>query len=604
MFHWGPTGGKEERFLVVGDDIVFIIICCCCFDDNAFMVSFQYAAIGAFGVLIALYALDSKKSQMDESTGDTAAWDVLRDALDSRVEEVKDLLNLSPSDYAADVSEWSVGSLRGTIDGFESPAVVWAVRYSNEGKAGAASVGFNVLLNPRLPVPHLTVYVGVRAGKATLMADHLPRFDLGVHSEHLQQFYSGKQTERWSEIQKADGLTLFRSADVSIRALQGPNALALSCSIADPVAVDKLLTELQRHVDTWIQWFKETPLLDDDDDENDETVVFAVQARDNAVRVALREHERSAGERVMGVETATRLSASMAGPISQSPCMAPPLAWRPDPDSGISVDEFNQELRRFAMAAQLEVANLLPEEALEGNSEDDTIPRIDVIVHSDLGAYMAAKPNIEIDSEGKVLVLVHAFVEPPWHRFERSLSQASNSTYTYVHEPIEDGDHPHVPLSTAKLSNLFTPALCLKLKRREAILLALRGVSLQDLARTDSQASADDDTPDPQAARRVNSLAFRWAQARAGATLTADLPTINLSNDRELFDAPEKPFGNKGGLYIESRLRWKTDNASVPSIASPTITTPMKGVPVPFLGSHYMKVLCPIGTRWISSVSL
>ena len=125
MFDWGPTGGKEERFFVVGDDIVFII--CCCFDDNAFMVSFQYAAIGAFGVLIALYALDSKKSQMDESTGDTAAWDVLRDALDSRVEEVKDLLNLSPSDYAADVSEWSVGSLRGTIDGFESPAVVWAV---------------------------------------------------------------------------------------------------------------------------------------------------------------------------------------------------------------------------------------------------------------------------------------------------------------------------------------------------------------------------------------------------------------------------------------------------------------------------------------------
>ena len=30
-------------------------------------------------------------------------------------------------------------------------------------------------------------------------------------------------------------------------------------------------------------------------------------------------------------------------------------------------------------------------------------------------------------------------------------------------------------------------------------------------------------------------------------------------------------------------------------VTSPTITTPLEGVPEPFLASHYMKVLCPVG---------
>ena len=30
-------------------------------------------------------------------------------------------------------------------------------------------------------------------------------------------------------------------------------------------------------------------------------------------------------------------------------------------------------------------------------------------------------------------------------------------------------------------------------------------------------------------------------------------------------------------------------------VSSPTITTPLVGVPEPFLAGHYMKVLCPIG---------
>ena len=60
---------------------------------------------------------------------------------------------------------------------------------------------------------------------------------------------------------------------------------------------------------------------------------------------------------------------------------------------------------------------------------------------------------------------------------------------------------------------------------------------------------------------------------------------------------PQGPFGNKGGLYIESRIEVATaSSGSSPMLrlTSPTITTPLAGVPEPFPASHYMKVLCPL----------
>ena len=58
---------------------------------------------------------------------------------------------------------------------------------------------------------------------------------------------------------------------------------------------------------------------------------------------------------------------------------------------------------------------------------------------------------------------------------------------------------------------------------------------------------------------------------------------------------------DSGGLYIESRLRVSSSRAEASDgralpllrVTSPTITTPLAGVPEPFLAGHYMKVLCP-----------
>jgi len=488
------------------------------------------------------------------------------------------------------------GGLRGSLDGFASPAVEWGVRYANEaaesggsgggggaasGSAGAKSVGVNLWLTSRLPVPHMTLYVGVRAGRATLMADHLPRFDLGERPEHVAAFYGGEQASRWSAAQRVEGLTPFRSSDPSVRALQGPNALALHGAAADPHAVSALVAELDRHAGTWLRWVRTTPLLDDGAEAE------AVRARDWSLRAALRDHERAAGERFMGPDVAATLSASMAGPELRAGegARAEPLAWRPAAAVEGVAKAAEEDLRRFGETAQRVVAGVPAAGSAEPGEHRSL--SVEVTVHRDLGSFMAAKPGLEVLGDaGKpaVLVRAHAFAEPDWRSFDRPLANTPEGVYTYVHE-LADAASP------TKSGPLAGPTICLKLKRREAVAAALGGTALDELA------ARHGDAPDLEAARRVNQLACRWQPppSLCAALSTGERLRLELTGDRELLDDPDGPLGNKGGLYIESRVRVAPaeGNPSVLRVTSPTITTPLAGVPEQFRAGHYMKVLSP-----------
>ena len=508
-------------------------------------------------------------------------WSTLRGALDRQLDELIVALRLEASSFAAESASWKAGGLVGSIDGFVSPTAAWAVRYSNEGEVqgkSTRSVGLNVWLDSRLPVPHLTVYVGVRGGRATLMADHLPRFDLGRHAEHVRYFFAGESAKRWGELQRADGLSTFRSGDPNVRAVQGPNALAVSGAVDDPNVVARLVDELDKHVSVWRCWVRDTPLLPESD-------VPAMESRDALLRAALREHERAAGERVMGAELAASLSASMAGPHPVDDVRrAEPLAWRP-----AASEELFDELRRFCDAAQRTVADVGGTTEAGGGAA----LLVDVQVHPDLGSFMESKPSLSVDdSDGRVHVGVHAFLEPEWSSFERPLAQAAGGVYTYVRERADDAESK----LDGSATRLLTPTLCIKMKRREAIQSALSGAALDE-------AAAADDAPDPLAAKRVNELACEWAAARGGALATEGAieaeSLIDFAEDRELLDDPNGPFGNKGGLYIESRLTVATASTAPPmrlQVRSPTITTPLSGVPERFRAGHYMKVLCPVSS--------
>lgn len=510
------------------------------------------------------------------------AWEALRNALDARLELLRTELRLEPSTFAADSASWQAGGLTGSIEGYESPSAPWAVRYANEGTGPndrACSAGVNVWLTARLPVPHLTVYVGVRGDRATFMADYVPRFDLSSQPDHVHTFFAGEQAEHWSELQKDERLRAFRSMDPNVRSLQGPNALALSGDATDTDVVELLVGELRRHVDVWLGWVQNTPLLD-------ESAALVIDARDRALRIALRDHERTAGERFMGVDVAASLSSSMAGPLPKAVRPTEPLAWRPSASATANVDELTREVQRFCAAAQREVAGLTEAGELMFAQGDGRL-KIDVTVHRDLGSFMASKPSLTLPSHGHVIIGVHAFLEPEWSRFERPLANAPGGVYRYVHEQPATRTPCNAVASAAEL---LLPTLCLKLKRREAIMAALDGMPFDE--------AAADSPADSQAAMRVNRLACRWAAARGSEAQGACTLQLELGDDRELFDRPDGPFGNKGGLYIESRISLElVANSSSVRLTSPTITTPLSGVPEPFLAGHYMKVLCPFNKR-------
>eukprot|EP00966_Prymnesium_polylepis_P050791 1176197-Prymnesium_polylepis.1 len=524
----------------------------------------------------------------DGSDAEDRAWEALRSALDTRLDQLRAELRLEPSGFAADSATWEAGGLTGSIEGYESPAAVWAVRYANEGNGRngrAQSVGLNVWLTARLPVPHLSMYVGVRGGRATFMADHLPRYDLASRPEHVSDFFAGEQAKRWSEIQKAEKLRAFRSTDPSVRAVQGPNALALTGDALDPDVIEQLSVELHRHVDAWLSWACTTALLE-------ESAVVPVEARDRAMRIALRDHERAAGERFMGLDVATMLSASMAGPLPDAARRAEPLAWRPaarDPDAAVD------EVKRFCTAAQREVAGLAADGESSGADGDGCL-QVDVTVHRDFGSFMQSKPSLTRTDGGAVIVGAHAFLEPEWSEFERPLANAPSGVYTYIHEDAQASPDASVNTAAA-IADVLLPTLCLKLKRREAVVGALTGAA---------PAEAGADQPDAQAAMRVNRLAWRWAVEQGGDGETAqrvaqaDALMLELTDDRELVDRPDGPFGNKGGLYIESRIRLRAAGDGAVQVTSPTITTPLAGVPEPFLAGHYMKVLCPLSREALS----
>jgi hypothetical protein len=250
----------------------------------------------------------------------------------------------------------------------------------------------------------------------------------------------------------------------------------------------------------------------------------------------------------------------------QCNAMTLPLAWTPP---GCDASDTDEPLKRFAVAAQLEVAGLTANEI-----------EVNATVHPDLGSFARSKTSLEVRADGSVALEAHAFLEPEWGHFELPLSRAlGGGSRTLVHQKERDGP-------PAALSDLLLPTLCLKLKRREIIADALGGAVCE---------GSTVDQPDRQAAMRVNRLSWRWAAERAWDRVVTDIPRLEvqleLADDRELVDAA-------GWLGSRIRLRevTATDETEAPvvRVTSPTLITPLSGVPQPFLACHYMKVLCPL----------
>ena len=193
---------------------------------------------------------------------------------------------------------------------------------------GERCLGMNVWLGDAVDAPHLTAFVSVSNGSgnkgnggtsAILMADHLPRYDLANRPEYVRRYYGNEMAvRRWSNARHGPGILPFVSADPAVRAIQGPNALALraDCSTrrdddddddGDGAAGLTILVEaLNDHCSSWLEHARNAHALTPEER-------GMVVERDMAMRRCLRDHERDAGKRVMDPDFAMFLADCMAG---------------------------------------------------------------------------------------------------------------------------------------------------------------------------------------------------------------------------------------------------------------------------------------------------
>jgi hypothetical protein len=151
---------------------------------------------------------------------DERAWEILSSALEGWITEFVSDLGLSRYLDMPDAA-WNAGDyLTRTLDTWSSSSsshddandddcgkpVEWAVRYAttsttSNSSFGRRSLGMNVWLGGVVDAPHLTVYVSVNGnGRATLMADYLPRVDLAIRLEYARRYYGGEMAAYFFEI--------------------------------------------------------------------------------------------------------------------------------------------------------------------------------------------------------------------------------------------------------------------------------------------------------------------------------------------------------------------------------------------------------------------
>lgn len=230
------------------------------------------------------------------------AWEKLSSKMDGWTDTLKSKLKLQPTDKPIPET-WSHNNLTGSLRAWESEKVVWSVRYENSMTNSSNSLGLNVWLSDKTDAPHLTIHIGVRGGKATIMGDLVPRYDLAKEGFDAYKSFDKKWTKCIRE-GKLAGLVPFASSDASVRAIQSPYSIAFVLDdLACNQGLESLLDLLDLYFSSWLEMATNFgPVLSD-----------TVLERDNAIRQILLKHERAAGERFMDQQMAETLANTMAG---------------------------------------------------------------------------------------------------------------------------------------------------------------------------------------------------------------------------------------------------------------------------------------------------
>jgi len=199
-----------------------------------------------------------------------------------------------------------------SLKGWESNQVTWAVRYENcmtnsTTSSSSHGVGFNVWLSKKVNAPHLSIHLGVRNNKVTIMADLIPREDFALSMGDLDQ-YRQTMEDQWTLLKRRGemgGGKTFTSSDATVRAIQSPYSIAF---VWDVDAPDESIWYhwLDLYFRSWLDMIQASS-------RSGSSLSEDVGIRDEALRRILLQHEKTAGERILEKSLAKSLAHQMAG---------------------------------------------------------------------------------------------------------------------------------------------------------------------------------------------------------------------------------------------------------------------------------------------------
>lgn len=170
-----------------------------------------------------------------------------------------------------------------SVQGYKGSRVAWAVRYES-----ATGKGLNVWLSPTSEIPHFTMYVK----KNSVMFDMIPRRDLVSNPEYYSKYYSTEQ-------RTTTNMTPLTSSDPRVRMVRSPHFFAYESQ-----ETTRLAAALMNQVQRFLRFCRT---------EEDSSSKKEIEERDLLIRKILRDHEASAGIKILGKEKAFALATLMAG---------------------------------------------------------------------------------------------------------------------------------------------------------------------------------------------------------------------------------------------------------------------------------------------------
>ncbi len=242
-----------------------------------------------------------------------ATFDALWSAMSTQAARIRERFEVQPDPGYADLAEYSgADGWRGELSGLVGPEMDWMVHsWMGEPSTGFTNMHLTCWLGPQTRVPHLAFAWGTLP-TLWFYQDFLPRVDLCVDYDYLQQYYEPTNA-RCLELRADEGLSWFTSQTLVVRQHVTDTASCFVVQDADDPArraerIRQIAELAEQRVTDWFAALDAAAAVPDSEQ-------GALAERDLHVRRLIAETDpaNALGVRVFGEEMTDRLVGALWG---------------------------------------------------------------------------------------------------------------------------------------------------------------------------------------------------------------------------------------------------------------------------------------------------